>query len=136
MPAFSRIADRSYSRWNVTRPALETLVEATAAHRGDPLRLAADLVAFVNRIGKGFSPSAFGNRLVSEAAAGCVRPARGKFTFVQVMARVDTPDHRGVAHALRELEEVRRANKDFAQIEMDCHAEFWGAIRLGETTYG
>lgn len=116
-----------------TRPALETLVEATAAHRGDPQRVAADLVAFVNRIGKGFSPSAFGNRLVSEAAAGCARPARGKFAFVQAMARhiVDTPDHRGVAQALRELEELRRANKDFAQIEMDCHAEFWEAIRMG-----
>jgi hypothetical protein len=124
---------RRIPRWEGhTRPALETLVEATAAHRGDPQRLAADLVAFLTRIGKGFSPSAFGDRLVSEAAAGCARPAKGKFAFVQAMARhiVQTPDHRGVARALRELEALRRANKDFAQVEMDRHAEFWEAIRL------
>jgi DNA helicase-2/ATP-dependent DNA helicase PcrA len=40
----------------------------------------------VNRVGKGFSRSAFGDRLVSEAAEGCARPAKGTFAFVQAMA--------------------------------------------------
>lgn len=115
------------------RPALEWLIEAMVTHRGSPEQLAQALVGFMNQIGKGFSPSAFGDRLVSEAAEGCARHANGKPAAIQRIARhiVASPDHRGVAGALRELVELRRTNKDFAQVEMDCHAEFWDAVRLG-----
>jgi hypothetical protein len=116
-----------------TRPALEALMEAIVTHRGNPGQLARALVGFMNDIGKGFSPSAFGDRLVSEASRGCARRANGKPAAIQAIARhiVASPDHRGVADALREIAELRRTNKDFAQVEMDCHAEFWEAVRLG-----
>lgn len=117
-----------------TRPTLEGLVEAMAAHRGDAKRLAEALVRFMKDVGKGFSPSAFGDRLVSEAADGCARSANGKPAAIQAIARhiVTSPDHRGVANALREIAELRRSNKDFGQVEIDCQAEFWEAVRLGD----
>ena len=116
-----------------TRPALECLVEAMFAHRGNPQALAQALVSFMNAIGKGFNASAFGDRLISEAAEGCVRRANGKPASLQTIARhiVASPDHRGVAEALAALDELRRTHKDFAQVEMDCRAEFWEAVRLG-----
>jgi hypothetical protein len=116
-----------------TRPALEGLVEATITHRGDPAQLADALIAFLNDIGKGFSPSGFGDRLVREAREECARSTSGKPAAIQAMARhiVETPDHRGVAGALRALAELRRTNNDFAQVEIDRHAEFREAVRLG-----
>jgi DNA helicase-2/ATP-dependent DNA helicase PcrA len=116
-----------------TRPALESLVDATRAHRGNPAQLAQALVRFMNDVGTGFSPSAFGDRFIREAAEGCVRPARGKPAAIQAVARqiVEAPDHSGVAGALSALAELRRANVDFASVEIDCHTEFWEAVRLG-----
>lgn len=116
-----------------TRPALESLVEATITHRGNAEQLAAALVSFMANIGKGFTPSAFGDLLVREAREGCVRAASGKPAAIQEMARhiVHAPDHHGVSGALRMLAELRGTNAAFAQIEFDCHAEFWEAVRLG-----
>ncbi|MGH7121845.1 MAG: hypothetical protein ACREFP_23105, partial [Acetobacteraceae bacterium] len=114
-----------------TRPALEGLVEATIKHRGNPAQLASALVTFLNAIGKGFSPSASGDRLVREAREGCARSTSGKPAAIQAMARhiVETPDHRGVSSALGALAELARTSTDFAQVEMDCYAEFWDAVR-------
>ena len=80
------------------------------------------------------SPSAFGDRLVCEAAEGCTRPTSGKLAAIQALARyiVDAPDHRGVAGALRSLAELRRTHPNFFDIELDCHVEFWEAVRLGD----
>jgi hypothetical protein len=117
-----------------TPPALEELVEATITHRGDPAQLAGSLVTFLNNIGKRFSPSAFGDRLVREAREGCALSTSGKPAAIQALARhiVETPDHRGVSGALRALVELQRTNMDFAQVEMDCHAEFWkGCVWVG-----
>jgi DNA helicase-2/ATP-dependent DNA helicase PcrA len=82
----------------------------------------------------GFSPSAFGDRLVREAAERCARPASGKPAAIQAMARfiVDAPDHRGVARALRNLAELRRTHPNFFNIQLDCRVEFWEAVRLGD----
>jgi hypothetical protein len=41
-------------------------------------------------------------------------------------------DHRGVAKMLRRLSELKTTDGDFAEIEMDCHREFWDAVRLGD----
>ncbi|MGO8915851.1 MAG: ATP-binding domain-containing protein [Stellaceae bacterium] len=116
-----------------TRPALEALVEAALAHRGEPTVLAQTLVDFMKEIGKGFSHSAFGDRFISEATEGCVRQTRGKPAALQAMARhiVNSPDHRGIANALRTLAELRNSSEDFAEVEIDRHAEFWEAVRLG-----
>jgi hypothetical protein len=40
------------------------------------------------------------------------------------------PDHRGVAKMLSQLAELKQSDSDFPNIEMDCHKEFWDAIRL------
>ena len=116
-----------------TRPALERLVEATIMHHGNAEQLAGALVTFMGDIGKGFTPSAFGDLLVRETREGCVRSATGKPAAVQAMARriFDAPDHRGIASALRLLAELRGTNSAFAQVELDCHTEFWEAVRLG-----
>lgn len=117
-----------------TRPALETLVKATITHHGDAEQLAGAVVTFMGDIGKGFTPSGFGDLLVEEAREGCVRSASGKPAAIQAMARriVDAPDHRGIAGALRLLADLRRTNAAFGQVELDCHAEFWEAVRLGD----
>lgn len=116
-----------------TRPALEELVEATITQKGKAAALAQALVIFMCEIGKGFSPSAFGNRLVREAMDGCTRSTTGKPAAIQAIARhiVEMPDHRGVASALRNLADLRRTNPDFANIELDCRSEFWEAVSLG-----
>jgi DNA helicase-2/ATP-dependent DNA helicase PcrA len=102
-------------------------------HCGDAERLAGALVTFMGDIGKGFTPSGFGDLLVREAKEGCGRSTSGKPAAIQAMARriVDAPDHRGVASALRLLAQLRGTNDAFAQVELDCHAEFWEAVRLG-----
>ena len=49
-----------------TRSGLEKLVDAIAAGQGDHTALAAAIVTFMGDVGKGFSPSAFGNRFKKE----------------------------------------------------------------------
>lgn len=116
-----------------TRPALEAFLDATLAHRGKPTELAQTLVGFMGEVGKGFSPSAFGDRLIREASEGCTRQTTGKPAAIQRIARhiVETPDHRGMAAALRSLADLRRSHADFAAVELDCPAEFWEAVRIG-----
>lgn len=59
-----------------TRPALEKLVDAISADDADCPRLAAAIVTFMNDIGKGFSPSAFGSRFEREVREGCTARSR------------------------------------------------------------
>ena len=91
-----------------TRAGLEKLVDAIAAGQGDCAALAAAVVAFMGDVGKGFSPSAFGNRFEKEVADGCTRTCRGKPATIQELARflVNEPDHCGVAKMLRRLSEL------------------------------
>jgi superfamily I DNA/RNA helicase len=62
------------------------------------------------------------------------RKCRGKPAIIQELARflVAEADHRGVAKMLRRLAELKTTDDDFADIEMDCHREFWDAVRLGD----
>jgi len=85
-------------------------------------------------VGKGFSPSAFGDRFEQEARDRCTGRCRGKPAMIQELARfvVAEADHRGVAKMLRRLAELKATDDDFADIEMDCHGEFWDAVRLGD----
>jgi DNA helicase-2/ATP-dependent DNA helicase PcrA len=117
-----------------TRPALEGLVDALAADRGNPRALASAVVNFLGKVAVGFSPSAFGDTLESEAAEGCMRKRRGKPAGIQELARflVTEPDHHGVAKMLRRLAELISAKGNFAEIEIDCHKELWDAVRLGD----
>lgn len=116
-----------------TRSALEKLVDTIRESHGDRAALAEAIVVFMGDVGKGFSPSGFGARLKEEAREGCILSRRGKPATIQELARflVAEADHRGVAKMLRHLSELRTTDSDFADIEIDCHREFWDAVHLG-----
>lgn len=63
-----------------------------------------------------------------------LRPCKGKPAAVQELARfiASEPNHRGVAKLLRRLHELRQSDPAVSAIEVDCHREFWEAIRIGE----
>lgn len=115
------------------RSGLEKLVDSLLGSHGNRADLAAAVVTFMGAIGKGFSPSAFGDTFQQEVREGCTGKRRGKPAMIQELARflVVEPDHHGVAKMLRRLSELKNTDADFANIEMDCHREFWEAIRLG-----
>jgi hypothetical protein len=117
-----------------TRSSLEELVNVIVANPDDRAALAAAIVTFMSRVGKGFSPSAFGDRFTREASEGCKTPCRGKPSVIQELAKflVQECDHRGVAKMLRRLSELKEADGNFSGIELDCHKEFWDAIHLGD----
>jgi DNA helicase-2/ATP-dependent DNA helicase PcrA len=117
-----------------TRPALEKLVDSLAAGQGDRAALAAAIVAFVGEVGKGFSPSAFGDRFEKEVREGCTGNCRGKPATIQELARflVAEANHCGVAKMLRRLSELTTTDGNFTDIKIDCRREFGEAIRLGD----
>jgi hypothetical protein len=117
-----------------TRPGLEKLVDALAAGPGDPAALGAAIVAFMGEVGKGFSPSAFGDRFEKEVREGCTGNCRGKPATIQELARflVAEANHCGVAKMLRRLSELTTTDRNFADVKIDCRKEFWEAIRLGD----
>jgi DNA helicase-2/ATP-dependent DNA helicase PcrA len=117
-----------------TRTGLEKLVDSLTSGHGNPTALAAATVAFMGEIGKGFSPSAFGNRFEQEARDGCSRPCRGRPAEIQALARflVNEPNHIGVAKMLRRLSELLSSNLHFGDVKIDCHREFWEAACLGD----
>jgi hypothetical protein len=117
-----------------TRPGLEKLVDSLSKTAGGRGALASAVVSFMGNVGKGFSPSAFGNAFQREVNEGCTKGRRGKSAKVQELARylVAEPDHRGVAKMLRRLSELKATDSAFAEIEIDCGREFREAIRIGE----
>jgi DNA helicase-2/ATP-dependent DNA helicase PcrA len=117
-----------------TRPGLERLVDTLAAGQGDRAVLAAAVVAFMGVVGKGFSPSAFGNRFEKEVREGCTGNCRGMPATIQELARllVAEPNHCGVAKMLRRLSELTTTDGNFTDIKIDCRREFGEAIRLGD----
>jgi hypothetical protein len=117
-----------------TRTGLENLVDAMSTGQGDAAALAAATVAFICEVGKGFSPSAFGNRFEQEARDGCTRSLRGKPAEIQALARflVNEPNHCGVAKMLRRLHELAEGDRQFSDVKIDCHREFWEATCLGD----
>jgi DNA helicase-2/ATP-dependent DNA helicase PcrA len=116
-----------------TRPALERLVNVT--HGGSTLEALADaVIAFTGDVAKGFSPSAFGNRFKQEIGERCTKRVTGKPAAIQELARfiINEPDHRGVAKMLRRLSEFSETDRNFVDVRLDCHKEFWDAVRLSE----
>lgn len=117
-----------------TRPGLDRLVEALRTSHADRAALAEAIVTFMGDVGKGFSPSAFGNRFVQEVREGCTKQTTGRPAAIQELARflVAEADHHGAARTLRRLSELKGTDGNFAGIEIDCQKEFWDAVRLGE----
>lgn len=127
--------DRRILLWEGhTRAGLEKLVDTITAANGDCATIAGAVVRFMDSVGKGFSPSAFGDRFEQEAREGCTRNCRGKPATIQALARflVAEKDHRGVAKMLRRLWELKENDGAFADIKVDCHKEFWDAVKLGD----
>ena len=117
-----------------TRTGLEKLVDAITDGQGDCAALAAAVVAFMGDVGKGFSPSAFGNRFEKEVRDGCTGNCRGKPATIQELARflVTEPNHCGVAKMLRRLSELATTDSNFTDVKIDCRKEFWEATRLAD----
>lgn len=117
-----------------TRDGLDALVAALRAHAGDAAAIARAVMDFMDHIGKGFSPSAFGDRLIREATEGCTKSSSGKPALIQELARslVAEPDHRGVSKMLRLLRAMRDEHAAFSDVEIDHLKEFWEAVRLGD----
>jgi UvrD-like helicase C-terminal domain/AAA domain len=133
--SFRGFFNRAIPLWEGhTRFGLERLVNAINAAQGDRAALAAATVKFMDDIGKGFSPSLFGNAFEQEVYEGCTRNRRGKPAAIQELAHclVTDPSHHGVARMLRRLSELKTTDAAFADIQMDCHKEFWDAVRLGD----
>ena len=133
--SFRGFFNRSIPLWEGhTRSGLDRLVDALIAGRDDHAALAAAAVKFMDDVGKGFSPSAFGNAFQQEVAEGCTKSRKGKPARIQELARclLAEPDHHGVARMLRRVSELKAVDPAFAEIEMDCHKEFWDAIKLGD----
>jgi len=133
--SFRGFFNRRVTLWEGhVREGLDKLVDAVNASRGDPPALAAAVVAFLGEVGKGYSPSAFGNAFVQEARDGCTASRRGRPSTIQHLARflLDEPDHRGVARVLRRLSELKATDDSFLDVEIDHYREFWDAIRLGD----
>jgi superfamily I DNA/RNA helicase len=116
-----------------TRLGLEKLVNSIERSAGDRVALAKAIVTFLGDVGKGFSPSAFGDKFIEEADQGCTAQRKQKSAKIQELARslVEEPDHRGVAKMLRRLSELKETDRAFADIEIDGRKEFWDAVRLG-----
>lgn len=118
-----------------TRDALDALVLAlNSAAPGDCAAFADAFVAFMSGTGAGFSPSAFGNRLVAEVASGCAKTTKGKPALIQTLARLilDDPSHRGVAAALQRVLDLKTTGEPIlSDVRTDCEREFREAIRLG-----
>jgi superfamily I DNA/RNA helicase len=113
---------------------LEKLVDDLRAGQGDRVALAAAIVTFMGNVGKGFSPSSFGDKFEQEAHERCTRKCRGKTATIQSLARslVAEADHHGVAKMLRRLSELKDTDANLADIETDCQREFWDAVHLGD----
>ncbi|GMN01658.1 ATP-dependent helicase [Erythrobacter sp. MTPC3] len=115
------------------RDSMASLIAHCKANGGNPGELAQGMVTFMGNVGSGFSPSAFGNRFIAEAQDGCSKACTGKPHHLQSMARhiVETPDHRGVADALKHLRQLIASENSFASIRIDYAREFGEAIQLG-----
>jgi hypothetical protein len=117
-----------------TRSALEKLVGAINESPGNNEALAAAVVTFMGDVGKGFSPTAFGNAFEQEVRDECKNTRKGKPAAIQELARclVDDPSHRGISRMLSHLAALKTSHSAFAEIEIDLRTEFHDAIRLGD----
>lgn len=115
------------------REGLSALAAHCAANQGNAEALARGTLTFMGHVATGFSPTAFGNRLVQEAQQGCAKPCNGKPQHLQAMVRhiVEAPDHRGVAKALDHLRGLIVGEAAFSDIRLHHHREFAEAIQLG-----
>jgi hypothetical protein len=114
------------------RDGLTALVAYAKVNSGNAEALAAGTVKFMGAVATGFSPTAFGNKLVEEARSGCVASRRGRPELVQSIARhlVESPDHRGVARALERVRDLALNDSTFSDVKIHHARELAEAIQL------
>ena len=126
--------DRRILLWEgYTRSALEIFVQQL--EKGTtPEEVAVAIMKFMDAVAVGFSPSEFGKRLGDEIADRCSKSTRGKPAMIQELAKLvlESPDHKGAARLLARLHEFAQSEPHFAHVKLDCHREFWDAVRLGQ----
>ncbi len=115
------------------REALEDLVAVLDQSIGLPGNVAEAVVSFLGCVCTGFTRSAFGGVLVSEARAGCGAARRGKAATLQALARalVAEPNHCGVAALLMQLKGEIETNPAFRDVHIDRRREYMDAVALG-----
>lgn len=127
------VFNRRFPLWEGhTRDALDTLVWEVSHSTGNPGKLAEAIVRFLAEVAIGFTPSADGKILSAEAASGCVKARHHKPGAIQDLARLllESPDHRGVAAVLKEVERLSREDERFSGIKIDHALEYSEAIQL------
>ena len=133
--SFRAFFNRRIPLWEgYSRSGLEKLIDVIRNKHGDCGALSKAIVTFMDDVGKGFSPSAFGDRFEQEAREGCSRKCSGKPGTIQDLARilVAEPDHHGVSKVLRRISELKISDKIFAVVEIDNLREFWDAVHLSQ----
>jgi len=131
---------RAFFGWQIpiweghVRDGLAGLITHANANHGNPTELARGALTFMGAVATGFSPSAFGNRFVTEAQNGCAANCTGKPLHLQAMARhiVETPDHRGIGAALAHLRDLVANEAAFADVRVHHSREFSEAIQLAK----
>lgn len=116
------------------RENLATLVYEVQAHKGDAAGIAQAVVTFLGNVTTGFSPSAYGDRMLAEVRGGCTGSRRGKPATLQALGKMilDLPDHKGIAKMLHRLSQLKDSDPAFNAVKVDYHSEFWDAVRLGK----
>lgn len=110
-----------------TRDALGDLLASCRRSTGDPAALGKAMCAFLDAVGKGFSATAYGNRLIQELETGCTtKPSRGKPAEIQSIARLilQNPNHVGVSAALEQVHYLMHTSGYFGDVRIDLRREF------------
>lgn len=115
------------------RDHLAELVTAVREHKGNALTITNAVLAFLDEVATGFSPSTYGKPILNEVSAGCVSRRRGKPAVLQELGRIilEQPDHRGAAKVLHRLNELIATDPAFKVVKLDYRREFWDAVRIG-----
>lgn len=115
-----------------TRYELTQLVEDLKSADGDATLVCRATVRFVQALATGFSPSSYGDRLISEVESGCSKKTRGKPEILRRLGRhiLEEPSYVGASNLLEELWELVRSDASW-EVKIDYPTEYWDAIRLG-----
>ncbi len=115
-----------------TRDALSNLLATCQRSSGDPVALGRAMWMFLEDVGKGFSATAYGNRLVQELETRCAKPSRGKPAEIQSIARLilQEQNHVGVGAAINQVHHLMRTSQHFGDIRIDLRREFAEARQI------
>ncbi|MCW3551348.1 hypothetical protein K6Y67_38745, partial [Burkholderia cenocepacia] len=97
-----------------------------------PVAVGKAMCAFLEAVGKGFSATAYGNRLIEELKTKCAKPSRGKPAEIQSIARLilENPDHVGVGAGLELIHQLMQMSANFRDIRIDLGREFAEARQI------